>query len=189
MNEQRVNSLVPRRCCRISKSSLGTHCEISLKCMPQNLTDEKSTLVQVMAWCRQATSYYLSQCWPSSMSPNGVTRLQSVNTSTEFCRHSRALHSPKLPFLAPAGTPYVLLFWHVQLTCLLCRTAGLVRILAARWRHCQHPPGRDTGKLVWLIVTWQWMLIILLTLVQVMAWYQQATSHYLSQCWHRFMSL
>ena len=35
----------------------------------QSLTDDKSILVQVMAWCRQATSYYLSQCWPSSMSP------------------------------------------------------------------------------------------------------------------------
>ena len=26
--------------------------------MPQDLTDDKSTLVQVMAWCRQATSHY-----------------------------------------------------------------------------------------------------------------------------------
>ena len=25
--------------------------------------DPKSTSVQVMAWCRQATSHYLSQCW------------------------------------------------------------------------------------------------------------------------------
>ena len=33
-----------------------------------------STLVQVMAWCRQATSHYLSQCWPSFLSPYGVTR-------------------------------------------------------------------------------------------------------------------
>ena len=28
--------------------------------MPLDLTDDKSTLVQVMAWCRQATSHYLS---------------------------------------------------------------------------------------------------------------------------------
>ena len=34
-----------------------------------------------MAWCRQATSHYLSQCWPSSMSPYGVTRPQWVNLS------------------------------------------------------------------------------------------------------------
>ena len=45
--------------------------------MPLHLTDDKSTLVQVMAWCRQATSHYLSQCWPRSVSPNGVTRPQS----------------------------------------------------------------------------------------------------------------
>ena len=31
-----------------------------------------------MAWCRQATSLYLSQCWPRSMSPNGITRPQWV---------------------------------------------------------------------------------------------------------------
>ena len=26
--------------------------------------NDKSTWVQVMAWCHQATSHYLSQCWP-----------------------------------------------------------------------------------------------------------------------------
>ena len=52
--------------------------EIALRWMPQDLTDDKSTLVKVMAWCRQATSHYLSQCWPRSMSPNGVTRPQWV---------------------------------------------------------------------------------------------------------------
>ena len=33
-----------------------------------------------MAWCRQATSHYLSQCWPKSTSPYGTTRPQSVNS-------------------------------------------------------------------------------------------------------------
>ena len=46
--------------------------------MSLDITDDESTLVVVMAWCRQATSHYLSQCWPSSMSPNGVTRSQWV---------------------------------------------------------------------------------------------------------------
>ena len=41
--------------------------------------DDKSTLVQVMAWCRQATSHYLSQCWPRTMSPYGITWPQWVN--------------------------------------------------------------------------------------------------------------
>ena len=35
-----------------------------------------------MAWCRQATSHYLSQCWPRSMSPYGITRPQWVNSCT-----------------------------------------------------------------------------------------------------------
>ena len=46
--------------------------------MPLDLTDDKSTLVQVMAWCRQATSLYLRQCWPRFLSPYGVTRPQWV---------------------------------------------------------------------------------------------------------------
>ena len=51
----------------------------ALRWMPWDLTKDKSTLVQLMAWCHQATSHYLSQCWPSSMSPYGVTRPQWVN--------------------------------------------------------------------------------------------------------------
>ena len=46
---------------------------------PQELIDGKSTLIQVMAWCRQATSHYLNQCWPRSVSPCGVTRPRWVN--------------------------------------------------------------------------------------------------------------
>ena len=45
----------------------------------QHLTDYLSTLVQVMAWCHQAPSHYLSQCWPWSMTPYSVTRPQWVN--------------------------------------------------------------------------------------------------------------
>ena len=51
----------------------------ALQWMPQDLTDDKSKLVQVMAWCRQARSHYLSQCWPRSISPYGITRPQWVN--------------------------------------------------------------------------------------------------------------
>ena len=52
---------------------ISTSCEIALGSMSQN-TFDKSTFVQVMVWCRQATSHYLNQCWPRSMSPYGVTR-------------------------------------------------------------------------------------------------------------------
>ena len=60
----------------IQNSSLGTHCQ---GWMPENFTDDKSTLVQVMAWCHQAPSHYLSQYWPRSMLPYGITRPQWVN--------------------------------------------------------------------------------------------------------------
>ena len=59
---------------------LSIFCEIGIRWMPQHLTDHKSTLVQVMAWCLTAPSHYLSQCWPRSLSPYGVTRPQWVNT-------------------------------------------------------------------------------------------------------------
>ena len=67
----------------------GISYEIALRWMSLDLTDDRSTLVQVMAWCRQATSHYLSQCWPRSMSPYGVTRPQWVNTKHEVraCFH------------------------------------------------------------------------------------------------------
>ena len=54
----------------------------ALRWMPRDLTDDKSTLVQVMAWCRQATSHYLSLCWPRSLSPYDVTRPQWVNSQS-----------------------------------------------------------------------------------------------------------
>ena len=57
----------------------GISCEIALIWMSLDFTDDQSTLVQVMAWCRQATSHYLSQCWPRSLSPYGITRPQWVN--------------------------------------------------------------------------------------------------------------
>ena len=56
----------------------GISCEIALIWMSLDFTDNQSTLVQVMAWCRQATSHYLIHCWPRSLSPYDVTRPQWV---------------------------------------------------------------------------------------------------------------
>ena len=58
--------------------------EIALCWMPNKTFDEKSTLVQIMAWWRKATSHYLSQCWPRSMLPCGINSL--VYSSGYFCR-------------------------------------------------------------------------------------------------------
>ena len=58
----------------------GVLCQIALIWMSVDRTDDKSTLVQVMAWCRQATSHYPRQCWPSSLPSYGVTRPQWVES-------------------------------------------------------------------------------------------------------------
>ena len=62
-----------------------------------NLTGLHSTLAQVMAWCWQATSHYLSQCWPRSLLPYGVTRpewvknynniIQTKQITTKLCTY------------------------------------------------------------------------------------------------------
>ena len=59
----------------------GISCELALRWMSLDLSDDKSTLVQVMAWCHQATSHYLSQCWPRPLSPYGMTRPRWLNSS------------------------------------------------------------------------------------------------------------
>ena len=53
----------------------GIACEIALRWMSLDFTDDKSTLIQVMAWCRQAASHYLSLWF---MLPYGTTKPQWV---------------------------------------------------------------------------------------------------------------
>ena len=59
----------------------GLSCELALIWMSLDFTADQSTLVHVMAWCRQAASHYVGQCWPRSLSPYGVTRPQWVNAA------------------------------------------------------------------------------------------------------------
>ena len=60
-------------------------CEIAFWWISLNLTNDKSTLVQVMAWCRRATSHYLNQCWSRSVSPYGVTNEWMIITRQACC--------------------------------------------------------------------------------------------------------
>ena len=52
--------------------------------------------VQVMTWCRQAPSHYLSQCWSISMLPYGITRPQWVDDV--FLLHIDVLMQRRLYF-------------------------------------------------------------------------------------------
>ena len=65
----------------------GISCEIAPIWMSLNFTDDQSALVQVMAWCCQATSHYLSPCWPRSLSPYGVTKPECVNSIVNSMVH------------------------------------------------------------------------------------------------------
>ena len=50
--------------------------------------DNKSTLVQVTAWCRQATSRYLNQCWLKSMSSYDATIVHSELRCDDKSQHA-----------------------------------------------------------------------------------------------------
>ena len=63
--------------CRLGIKFMSTSCKIAPnECHRTPLMI--SQYYQVMAWCHQATSHYLSQHWPRCMSPYGITRIQSV---------------------------------------------------------------------------------------------------------------
>ena len=57
-------------------------CEIALRWMSQDLTDDWSTSVQVMALWLSAPSHYPKQCSGGSLTPYGITRPQWVNIKT-----------------------------------------------------------------------------------------------------------
>ena len=83
------------------------YCEMPSGKMPLDLTDDKSTLVQVMARCRQATSHHLKQCWlnlPRHMTSPGHNELRKPKISkVTFCLQEFTFMtmSTSRPLLAP----------------------------------------------------------------------------------------
>ena len=84
-----IDSLSPRICgchfkCVNFKHNLGVDIlSVQVKSImewgTEDLADGKSTLVQVMAWCHQATSHYLNQCRATALMPYGITKTQWVH--------------------------------------------------------------------------------------------------------------
>ena len=121
----------------------GIYCEIAIIWMSLDLTDDQSTLVQVMAWCRQVTRHYLSQCWPISPSSYGVTRPQWVNIQIIcFCRkmeltnHFHKRYNPEKKEV---------LLWHGNLwpNQIIFNQTNFVHVTTAELRHvviwsCKH---------------------------------------------------
>ena len=62
--------------------------KFSLQIAPKDPIDHNSILIRVMVWWRQATKYWLKQCWPNSMSPYGHNEL-TISTQcgmmTPYC--------------------------------------------------------------------------------------------------------
>ena len=120
---------------------MSTSWGTALQWIPQNAFDDKSTLVQIMAWCCQAIRLYLSQCWPRPIWPQWVNPMASGKFEWNF--------------------------WYVIFKQILVIDAwGISCEIALIWMSQDFTDNQST-------------------LVQVMAWCRQATSHYLSQCWPR----
>ena len=80
--------------------------------MSLGLANEKSAFVQVMAWCRQTTSHYLSQCWPSSMPPNGCYHLVFITLGQWFtCMWWQSPFHSQYPIVNQMTR-----YWHFNIT-------------------------------------------------------------------------
>ena len=64
----------------------GILCEIAIRWMSLNLTDDKSTLVQVMAWCRHSR-------------PSGSKPFTWTNVDLDLCHHMASLGCEDLIYL------------------------------------------------------------------------------------------
>ena len=74
-----VNALAnERQCYNVTLSLIGW---VHTQNDPWELNGDTSALVLVMAWCHQAPSHYLLQCWTRSQTPYGITRPQWVKLS------------------------------------------------------------------------------------------------------------
>ena len=123
--------------------------------MPLNLTEDKSTMVQVMAWCCQATSHYLSQCWPRFISPNGITRPQywinwMENGWTTHKRHRSVLHPCKetLGCLMSVFRKTINIVW-----CTLCVKKNVVLCFAI-WIYDSKVVQHSCGLVDFFLQTW-----------------------------------
>ena len=157
----------------------GISCEIALTWMSLDFIDDQSTLVQVMIWCRQAASHYLSQCWPRFLLPYGVTRPRWVN-SFSCCRKapSHYLNQYWLIISKPRSSDIDLRTIQLQTYepsitkfCLKMTYLNLHAVSQGQWVNSLGPNEA--------ICRWRsWS-----TLVQVMACCLTAPRHYLNQCW------
>ena len=119
--------------------------EIDLRWMPLNIFNDKSTLVQAMAW------YYQSQCWPRFVSPYDIARPQWVNKlmpKQNSCHFFRFMFSNE-------GFFFTLIFISLKFVPKgpIKKKSALVQVMA--WRLIGDEPLPETmkTKICWCIGT------------------------------------
>ena len=98
--------------------------------MPQNRFDGKSTLVQVMAWCHQATSHS-----PRSLSPHGITKIQWVKATMTS---TSQVPSYILQHIEACYCKDISVFWFIQITMIhftdpVKNKVSLIKMIVWHW--------------------------------------------------------
>ena len=124
---------------------MSQSCVIAFIWMSLDLTDDESTLVQVMAWYHQATRHYLRQYWPRSMSPFGVTRPQWVNSQ----KFSKTFNPCDSEFFLE-NNEYIFDILHNFLDADLLQTVEIQS-------HGKPEYPQYTQSISWLLMTWRLM--------------------------------
>ena len=119
----------------------------------------KSTLVEVMAWCRQATSHHLSPCWPRSLLTYDIIRPQWINnTNLSYSVSSNLLSIFEIACLTDDCTCTVVLN-----SC----TSGEKQEEHQIWTHC---------SLAIKLVPWSWVRTLILHYAEnVIRWWVPLT--------------
>ena len=105
---------------------------ITLGWLLQNTFDDKSTLVQVVACCDQATRHYLNHCWPRSMPPYGVTKPKR-DYEIRRERHNQVSTSANIYWQCGVSDPSKSFFpcWTVSVSC--HNVSKLIYIMITYW--------------------------------------------------------
>ena len=131
-----------------------------LRIMSLDLTDYKWTLLQVMAWCCQATNHYLSQCWPRSLSPYDITCPQWDETPKSL--HLK-MPSPKWqPFCLNVSSLNVLTHCDLVIPSHYLNQCWFIMVSSSD-NHLRAISHKETlaikFKLAWKLLTWKLMQI------------------------------
>ena len=149
--------------------------------MSLDFTDDQSTLVQVMAWCHQATSHYLSQCWLRSLSPYGITRPQWVDSEKCWVGWHRKLTVIWIPTFSLVGATEIVI--KKQSVAISNAKVGIMTILRFQRNHFNTVLTTQQPNMLCQHTEAWWWYITVTTLAQVTAGYLAAPIHYLKQCW------